>query len=217
MEKIRYKAIDKLFYTEDKYTEQYRDTHTLNFQEVKDDNQISLALAAYLEAKTKLDKGDIALGMSTISNPNILALEMNINEKDRVGVSISNTGAIYGLWFKRDNVFINSSISVGASFRESIALVGLLLEATRLFSPDQKAIEIVYTEIVNKIKSQEDLTSLLLELNNVVRDFAATFVWLNNVGEISYRELYIFSLPYKSAIDKVMEGRDNFILYPRVQ
>lgn len=217
MKKIRYKAIDKLLFTEDKYTQQYRDTHTLNFNEGKDDDQISLALAAYLEAKSKLDAGDIALGMSTISNPNILALEMNINKNDRVAVSISNTGAIYGLWFKRDNVFVNSSISVGASFRESIVLVGLLLEATRIFSPDQEAVEILYKEIEKVIKGQDDLTSLLLELNNIVRDFAATFVWLNNVGEISYRELYIFSLPYKSAIDKVLEGRDNFILYPRVQ
>lgn len=217
METIRYNAIDKLLYTEDKYTGSYRETTTLMFDKNSEENNISLALAAYLEAKLKLDKGNIALGMSTLSNPNVLALEMNINDNDRVAVSISDVGAIYGLWFKKDNVFINSSISVGASFRESIALVGLLVEASLLFADNRDDVQAVYQQIKNEINSDKDMTDLFLQINNLVRNFAAKFVWLNNVGEISYRELYISSLPFKSAINKVLEDKDNFILYHRVK
>ncbi|NLC54997.1 MAG: hypothetical protein GX769_03865 [Erysipelothrix sp.] len=217
MEKIRYDAIDKLLYTEDKFTKAYREKHSINFDEGKDLSQISLALVAYLEKKLKFKEGNLALGMSTISKPNVLALEMDINGSDRVAVSISEVGAIYGLWFKRDNIYINSSISVGASFAESVVLVGLLLEASLIFIDKKAEILTVYQEIKDKINSDQDLTTLLLKLNTFVRDFSASFVWLNNIGEISYRELYISALPYKSAINIVLHELDNFTLYYRIR
>lgn len=215
MQNIKNKAIDKLLYTEDSYTQEYRDKTSLNFNETVDDQKISLALVAYLENKLKLDNGNLALGMSTLTNPHILALELDINEKDRVGVSISHIGAIYGLWFKKDNIYVNSSISVGASFRESIALVGLLIEASLHFSDNKDEIQTTYQNIKENL--DQDLSDDLLSLNNQVRDFASDFVWLNNVGEISYRELYIASLPYTSSINQVLEHKDNFILYPRTR
>lgn len=213
MKEVSLKAIDKLLYTEDIYTESYRKQSTLIFYENTIDEPISLAMCAYLEHKIKYNSGNIALGIAKTPTFRILALEMDISDNDRVAVSISNMGAIYGLWFKKDNVYINSTLSVGASFRESIVLVGLLIEATLLFRNNEDFNKL-YEEVAKKITTNEDLTELLVEFSNVLRDITSDFVWLNNAGDISYRELYIHSLPYTSLVDNVFEGYDNFILFP---
>lgn len=214
MENIKYKALDKLLYTEDKHTENFRKETTLRFFENSTDPKISPAIVSYLEKKLKLNVGNLALGIAKTPAFEILALEMDTKVNDRVAVSISSLGAIYGLWFKRDNVYINSSISVGSSFRESQVLVGLLIEAALNLNKDNEEIKSTYEEIASKIMSDEDLSELLSKFTVLIRDYAANFVWLNNSGEISYRELYIHSLPYTSLVTDIIDGRDKFILFP---
>lgn len=213
MHETSLKAIDKLLYTEDIYTENYRKQSTLIFYENSTDQPISLATTAYLEKKLKHQNSNIALGIAKTPNFDILALEMDISDNDRVAVSISDMGAIYGLWFKKDNVYINSTLSVGASFRESVVLVGLLIEASLLFRKDAH-FNNLYNELKAKINTNEDLTELLVEFGNTLREVTASFVWLNNSGDISYRELYIHSLPYTSLVSEIYDGYDNFILFP---
>lgn len=214
MENINYKALDKLLYTEDKHTENFRKETTLRFFENSTEPKISPAIVSYLEKKLKSNVGSLALGVAKTPAFDILALEMDTKENDRVAVSISSLGAIYGLWFKRDNVYINSSISVGSSFRESQVLVGLLIEAALHLNKDNEEIINTYEEIKSKIMSDEDLSELLSKFTVLIRDYAANFVWLNNSGEISYRELYIHSLPYTSCVTDIIDGRDQFILFP---
>lgn len=214
MEEIKYKALDKLLYTEDKYTENYRKNLTLNCFENSVDPRFSLTVAAYLEKKLKLKEGNLSLGIAKTQQFDILTLEMDVKENDRVAVSISSMGAIYGLWFKKDDIYVNSSISVGASFRESVVLTGLLIEASRVFKKDNTKLENLYLEIESKINSDEDLSQALSDYTLELRNEAANFVWLNNSGEISYRELYIHSLPYTSLVTDVLVGKENFILFP---
>ena len=213
MNETSLKAIDKLLYIDDIFTEEYRKASTLIFYENMIDQKISLAMTAYLEQKLKLNSGDIALGIATTPTFDILTLEMDVAENDRVAVSISDMGAIYGLWFKKDNIYINSSISVGASFRESVALVGLIIEATLIFKKDEEFNDL-YIKLEEKIHTQDDLSELLVKMGNKLREISASFVWLNNSGEISYRELYIHSLPYTSLVSAVFDGYDNFVLFP---
>lgn len=213
MEATKNKAVDKLFYTEDRHTEKFRQETTLNFFEGERDQDISLPITAYLEKKHKTNEGNLALGVANTQNFDILALEMDTKETDRVAVSISSMGAIYGLWFKRDDVYVNSSISVGASFRESVVLTGLLLEAALLFGDDVEELKTTYEVIVDKISKDEEITNDLTTFTALVKAFARDFVWLNNSGDISYRELYIHSLPYTSLVTTIIDDRDNFILY----
>lgn len=214
MEDTRYKALDKLLFTEDKHTENYRKNLTLNCFENSVEPRFSLTVAAYLEKKLKLNEGNLAIGIAKTSLFEILALEMDVKENDRVAVSISSMGAIYGLWFKRDDIYVNSTISVGASFRESVVLTGLLIEASHILNKDNKKLNSLYKEIEEKINTSEDISQLLSDYTQELREYAANFVWLNNSGEISYRELYIHSLPHTSLITDVIVGKENFILYP---
>lgn len=214
MEDTRYKALDKLLFTEDKHTENYRKNLTLNCFENSVEPRFSLTVAAYLEKKLKLNEGNLAIGIAKTSLFEILALEMDVKENDRVAVSISSMGAIYGLWFKRDDIYVNSTISVGASFRESVVLTGLLIEASHILNKDNKKLNSLYKEIEEKINTSEDISQLLSDYTQELREYAANFVWLNNSGEISYRELYIHSLPHTSLITNVIVGKENFILYP---
>ncbi len=214
MEETKYKALDKLLFTEDKHTEDYRKNLTLNCFENSIEPKFSLTVAAYLEKKLKLKTGNLALGIAKTENFDILALEMDVKENDRVAVSISSLGAIYGLWFKKDDIYVNSSISVGSSFRESVVLTGLLIEASLIFNEDNLALNTLYKNIEQKINTDEDISELLSQYTQALREYAANFVWLNNSGEISYRELYIHALPYTSKISETLIGRDNFILFP---
>ena len=215
MNERAYKAIDKLLFTEDKYTESYREYVTVKFFENTSDVRLSLAIVAYLEAKIKHNnKGNVSLGISQTPNFDILALEMDIKANERVAVSISEHGAIYGLWFKKDDVYINSSISVGASFRESIVLTGLIIEASLHFKHEDKELMDLYNQVLEKINSEDDITQLLHDYTIALTKFGANFVWLNNSGDISYRELYIASLPYTSSITKTLLNGEEFILFP---
>lgn len=215
MSEKAYEAIYKLLFTEDKYAERYREYVTVKFFENTQDTRLSLAIVAYLEAKLKHDnKGNVSLGIAQTPNFDILALEMDINTNERVAVSISELGAIYGLWFKKDDIYINSSISVGASFRESIVLAGLIIEASLHFKHEKKELMKLYNEVLEKIESDDDITQLLHDYTHALTDFAADFVWLNNSGEISYRELYIASLPHTSKINKSLLNGEEFILFP---
>lgn len=214
MIETKYKALDKLLFTEDKHTEQCRKNLTLHCFENSVEPRFSLTVASYLEKKLKTNKGNLAIGIAKTSLFEILALEMDVKENDRVAVSVSSMGAIYGLWFKRDDVYVNSSISVGASFRESVVLTGLLIEASLVFAQDNKPLMNLYKEVEQKINTQEDISQLLSDYTQALREYAANFVWLNNSGEISYRELYIHSLPHTSLVTDVITGKDNFRLFP---
>ncbi len=214
MAKTKLKAIDKLLFTEDKHTENYRKDLTLTCFENTIDPKFSLTVAAYLEYKIKLNKGKLAIGIAKSQSFDILALEMDIKENDRVAVSISSLGAIYGLWFKREDVYINSSISVGASFRESVVLTGLLIEASLVFKNCSQKLLDLYDELSKAVLTNDDIGELLQAYTYELRDYAASFVWLNNSGEVSYRELYIHSLPYTSLISDPILNIENFILFP---
>lgn len=214
MEKTKLKAIDKLLFTEDKHTENYRKDLTLTCFENTIDPTFSLTVAAYLEYKLKLNKGNLAIGIAKSQTFDILALEMDIKENDRVAVSISSLGAIYGLWFKREDVYINSSISVGASFRESVVLTGLLIEASLVFKNCSDKLLDLYEKLSTAVLSDDNISELLQTYTYELRDYAASFVWLDNSGEVSYRELYIHSLPYTSLISDPILNMDNFILFP---
>ena len=214
MEETKYKALDKLLFTEDKHTENYRKNLTLNCFENSVEPRFSLTVAAYLEKKLKLNEGNLAIGIAKTPLFEILALEMDVKTKDRVAVSISSMGAIYGLWFKRDDIYVNSSLSVGSSFRESVVLAGLLIEASLVFNKENEELSRLYKEIEASINTQDDISQLLSDYTQALREYAANFVWLNNSGEVSYRELYIHSLPHTSLVTDVITGKDNFILFP---
>lgn len=214
MDKVKTKAIEKLFFTEDRHTEKYRQKTTLIFFEGARNKDISLPLTSYLEKKLKFDMGDLALGVAETSNFEILTLEMDTKENDRVAVSISALGAIYGLWFKKDDVYVNSSISVGASFRESVVLAGLICEAALRFDQNNIPLMDAYKDIESKINGTQEITDELKLFTQLLLDYAKDFVWLNNSGDISYRELYIHSLPYTALVTKIIDERDNFVLFP---
>lgn len=209
-----YKALDKLLYTEDKYAERYRKNVTLKFFENTVEPRLSLAIAAYLESKLKLNTGNLSIGISNSPAFDILALEMNIRDNERVAVSITSRGAIYGLWFKTDDKYINSSLSVGASFKESIVLTGLIIESSLHFKHNDDELMQLYNELLIKVNTDEDITQLLSDYTIALKEYASNFVWLNNTGDISYRELYIASLPYTSKIDKGILNEEEFLLFP---